>query len=336
MRIIGDATDCAIRTAESWTAQALAAGTQWGAPTVQPTRFHRPNTVTATWPIALLRDFSPAVGASTAETRPTPAPTPTLVIPPRSGNASCIVDLSESTSLLGAALAAGLTNLHCIDWLTPSGPRADTGIEAHLQVLREAVSKLGGRVNLIGFSQGGWLAAMFAARWPESALTLTVAGTPIDSHHGLGRSLLPGALLRRAGQHAGELAWRLPGADNSDAAYRNWLFQPQPVPTALALWMLDHLVIRNGLVRGTLRIAGSPVDLAAISCPLFLVAGLRDPLATPGQLWRLGELASTPERLIVKVGINCGHLEMIADESTLRRHWIPLLRDVRVASAARA
>lgn len=334
MRIIEDASGCAIRTAESWAAQALAAGTQWGTLAVEPVRFHRPNTVTATWPIALLRDFSPAADSSPAETPPPQSPTPTLVVPPRSGNASCIVDLSENTSLLGAALAAGLTNLHCVDWLTSSDPHADTGIEAHLQVLREAVSKLGGRVNLVGYSQGGWLAAMFAARWPESALTLTVAGTPIDSHHGLGRSLLPAALLRRAGQHAGELAWRLPGAD-SDAAYRNWLFQPQPVPTALALWMLEHLVVRNGLARGTLRIAGSPVDLAAISCPLFLVAGLRDPLATPGQLWRLGELASTPEHLIVKVGIDCGHLEMIADESTLRRHWIPLLRNVRAAAAAR-
>ena len=43
---------------------------------------------------------------------------------------------------------------------------------------------MGGRANLVGDCQGGWLAAIYAALHPERVHTLTLAGAPIDFHAG--------------------------------------------------------------------------------------------------------------------------------------------------------
>ena len=44
----------------------------------------------------------------------------------------------------------------------------------------EAVGQLGGRVNLVGDCQGGWLAVIYAALHPDTVETLTIAGAPVD------------------------------------------------------------------------------------------------------------------------------------------------------------
>ena len=49
---------------------------------------------------------------------------------------------------------------------------------------RRAEAGGGGRVNLVGDCQGGWLAAIYAALHPERVNTLTIAGAPIDFHAG--------------------------------------------------------------------------------------------------------------------------------------------------------
>ena len=51
-------------------------------------------------------------------------------------------------------------------------------------MLEEAVQSLGGRVNLVGDCQGGWLAVVYAGLHPEQVNTLTIGGAPIDTHAG--------------------------------------------------------------------------------------------------------------------------------------------------------
>ncbi|EQD27264.1 PHB de-polymerase domain-containing protein [mine drainage metagenome] len=41
-------------------------------------------------------------------------------------------------------------------------------------------------VNLVGLCQGGWMAAMLAARFPDKIASLVLAGSPIDTHAGNG------------------------------------------------------------------------------------------------------------------------------------------------------
>jgi pimeloyl-ACP methyl ester carboxylesterase len=46
--------------------------------------------------------------------------------------------------------------------------------------LNVAVDELGGRAALVGLCQGGWLASIYAARFPQKVAALVVAGAPID------------------------------------------------------------------------------------------------------------------------------------------------------------
>jgi len=48
------------------------------------------------------------------------------------------------------------------------------------------VDDQGGKVHLIGLCQGGWLCAMFAARFPGKAQSLVLAGAPVDTDAGHG------------------------------------------------------------------------------------------------------------------------------------------------------
>ncbi|SDD76170.1 alpha/beta fold hydrolase [Rhodococcus tukisamuensis] len=329
-----------------------------------PPRFHHDSVTEKLWTQACLRNFSTAAAAGPGSILPT------LVVPPRSGQTSCVVDLSPRQSLLGTCLEAGLDDLHCIEWLDPTAAEDDWGIEEHLRVLDEAVTALGGRVNLVGFSQGGWLAATHAARRPESVATLTVASAPIDCERGVdaqrtawmraGRSRvgagvvggLPWDLLQSGRTQAAALnlaewptewgrmmaLWGAiddPAAVEAETAFRNWINHPQDVPTALYRWTLEHLFLRNELARGEMTVGGERIDLAAVECPLFLLAGTRDTVTPPTQLWALADLVSTPRESVTRITADTGHLGMVCETEVLRRQWLPLLRDVAVVSARR-
>ena len=149
--------------------------------------------IVAEWPIARLRDFSAADLVETV---------PTLLLPPQAGHDSCIVDYDSQQSQIGTALAAGLTRVFSMDWVGATQATKDASIEDYLDVISAAVDQLGGRVNLVGDCQGGWLAVIYAALYPDTVHTLTIAGAPVDFHagepliHDWMRVLSPGRDLR--------------------------------------------------------------------------------------------------------------------------------------------
>jgi poly(3-hydroxybutyrate) depolymerase len=52
--------------------------------------------------------------------------------------------------------------------------------------------------------------------------------------------------------------------------------------------------MRNELVSGELWAHGRRVDLADIRCPLYLLAGAKDHITPPPQVFSLADFASTP------------------------------------------
>src|SRR5581483_11268955 len=116
---------------------------------------------------------------------------------------SCIVDYSPEQSQMRTILDCGLERALTLDWLGATADTADAGVEDYLDVIDRAVDHAGGRVNLIGDCQGGWLAAIYAALSPERVNTLTLAGAPIDFH--AGEPVIHEVLRRLA--PAGELAF---------------------------------------------------------------------------------------------------------------------------------
>ncbi|MFE3290072.1 alpha/beta fold hydrolase [Rhodococcus sp. NPDC059234] len=324
----------------------------------RPTRFAHPNTVRREWPLARLREFSPTVDGSVA----------TLVLPPLSGHASTVIDLTADRSLIGTVHDAGLTGVHCLEWLPPTTRTSAAGIDDLVAVISGAIEELGGTVNLVAYSQGGWLATVYAAVHPARVNALTVAAAPIDFALGLpGTRNVPGGgpaaglpgiatACRATGvlpTVATPVALRLaewpedwarlmdlwahirdPARVAAHVAFESWLDAPQDVPPDLYRWAALHLFLRNELVRGELEVGGGAVDLGAIACPLFLLAGTRDRIVTARQLWALADHVSTARNRITRRAVDTGHLGMITDPDVLRGHWLPILREVVDLSGA--
>lgn len=318
----------------------------------QAPEFAHANTVVAQWPIAKLRDFSTATATATAHY-------PTLVLPPRSGMTSAGVDVSRDASLIGTLQGAGHGQTFSLDWLPAQGETAQAGIVQHVQVVQEAIDHLGGRVHLVGYSQGGWMGAIVAALRPETVVTLTLGAAPIDCHAGLDR---PAVTSYRALGKVGDLAepldrvqWVYPGIlqagllrtmewtedtaraaamwagigdpakREQNAAIRQWLNTPEDLPGPFVRWMLEELFAQNKLVHGDLMIGTELIDLSRIECPLYLIAGERDVISPPDQLWAITDLVATPAEHIHRVLAPAGHLDLMFDSEILADYWLPLL-----------
>jgi poly(3-hydroxyalkanoate) synthetase len=323
----------------------------------RPPSWTTPHEVVFEAPVARLRDFSTAQAHSGI--------VPTLVLPPQAGHDSCIVDFSAEQSQMKAILAAGLERAFSLDWIGATAETADATIDDYLDAIDRAIEHCGGRVNLIGDCQGGWLAAIYAALHPERVNTLTLAGAPIDFHagepviHEVVRRVAPGGDLRfyemlvaadggvLKGEHmlAGFVLIQ-PGAEISkqfelllnvgDEAhvarfreFEDWFKHTQDIPGGFYLWIVRHLFRDNELISGSLRVRGQRVDLANIDMPLNLLAGATDHITPPDQVFALADYASTPAELVRRHVTTGGHLGLFMGHEALREHWPPILEEVR-------
>ncbi|WP_235686595.1 alpha/beta fold hydrolase [Tomitella gaofuii] len=311
------------------------------------------HTVVRNWPQARLLGFSTGTSA-----------VPTLVLPPQAGHASSIVDYSPEQSQIRTALEAGLDSLYCLDWLPATAETAGSTIEDYIGILDDAVGRLGGRVNLIGDCQGGWLASIYAALRPGAVQSLSVGGAPIDFHAGrsairewmkstgagdpmrpyramvaLGRGryrgrnqLLAFKMLEPAGEAERVMdLW----AHIDDPAhverfndFTDWFEWTQDIAGPFYLWIVEHLFVRNELVAGTLTVGGERVDLGRITAPLLILAGTRDHITPAAQAWALDTHAATSPEQARRESVDAGHLGLFMGHTALREHWLPGLRAV--------
>ena len=326
----------------------------------KPTWAHHAREVRS-WPIARLLDYS-APSSTVA--------VPTLVLPPQAGHASSIVDYGRDQSQMLTLRDAGLDSIFAIDWLPATQETAAWSIEEYVEVLADAVEFLGGRVNLVGDCQGGWLAVVYAGLHPEQVNTLTIGGAPIDTHAGqsgiqewtrlfarrkeldvyralvkaggglqLGRSQLRGFKLLEPGAEIERLMGLLANIHDPEYVTRhidftNWFEWTQDLPGAFYLWIIEHLFIHNELARGELVVGGTQVNLSAIDCPIFLLAGTKDHITPAEQVWALADLVSTPTDRISRELVDAGHLGLFMGRAALVEHWRPIAERVRTHSAS--
>jgi poly(3-hydroxyalkanoate) synthetase len=287
-----------------------------------------------------------------------------LVLPPQAGHDSCIVDYSPDQSQIRTIRDAGLERVLSLDWKGATAETADASIDDYLEAIDDAVDHCGGRVNLIGDCQGGWLATIYAALHPERINTLTLAGAPIDFHagepviHEVLRHLAPGGDLRfyealvaidggvLKGEHmlagfimiqpADEISRQFELLMNLDdpahftryGHFEDWFKHTQDVPGAFYLWIVRHLFRDNALISGTLRVRGRRVDLSRLDMPLNLLAGARDHITPPDQVFAIASFASTPPEQVRCDVTAGGHLGLFMSHEALRNHWPPILAEV--------
>ena len=274
-------------------------------------------------PLARLRDFSVSRRRVV----------PTLVLPPQAGHDSCIVDYSSEQSQMRTILDSGLERAFSLDWVGATRATKDASIEDYMDVVDRAVEHCGGRVNLIGDCQGGWLATIYAALYPERVNTLTSPARRSTSTPASRSSTRSCAGSRPTATCASTRRWSRwaaacsraahargfiliqPGAEisrqielllNLDdpahvARYRefeDWFKHTQDVPGAFYLWIVRNLFRDNALVSGSLEVRGQKVDLSRIDMPLELMAGATDHITPPDQVFALATHASTPDELV--------------------------------------
>jgi poly(3-hydroxyalkanoate) synthetase len=326
--------------------------------------WHAPHTIVLEAPIARLRDFS--------TTGRRPRVVPTLVLPPQAGHDSCIVDFAPDQSQMRTILDAGLTRAFTLDWIGATHATKDAGIEDYIEVIDRAVDHIGTPANLVGDCQGGWLAAIYAALRPERVNTLTIAGAPIDFHAGdaaihaavrhfaptgdlafyralvasgggvfKGDSMLAAFILLKPEDELGRQTQLL--ANIRDRAhveryrhFEDWFRHTQDIPGRFYLWIVEHLFRDNALVRGRLRVGDELVDLSRIICPINLLAGAKDHITPPDQVWALQSAVGTPTNDITRRLASGGHLGLFMGHEALGEHWTPIMADVARSSRARA
>ncbi|MGZ5979168.1 MAG: alpha/beta fold hydrolase, partial [Isosphaeraceae bacterium] len=264
-----------------------------------------------------LRDFS-TVGASGL---------PILVDPPYAGHSSTIADYAKGQSLVETLLGAGLDRVLVTDWKSATDAMRNFDIDKYLAEINVAVDDLGGAVHLIGLCQGGWMCAMFAARFPAKVRSLVLAGAPIDTDAGDGpikklAHLLPlntyqemvdiggGRMLGKtmlAGwkdMHSGE---QFMGkyldlfAHIEDKCYierterfERWYENPIDLPGVYYLQAVKLVFKENRLAKGTFVGLGRRLALKDITVPAYLLAGESDDITTEEQVFNAERLIGTP------------------------------------------
>lgn len=330
----------------------------------KPPTWTTPHEIVAEWPVARLRDFSvPAAPAGAGQD-------PLLLLPPQAGHDSCIVDHAPGQSQVQTALDAGIARIFSLDWRPATAATKDASVEAYLDVVAESVEHAGGRVNLVGDCQGGWLAVIYAALYPDTVTTLTIAGAPVDFHAGEplihdwirllspagqmdfyralvaanggvlpGDALLAGFKLMQPEAETGrqlQLLAHIGEAEHTERyrVFEDWFQHTQAIPGAFYLWIVEHLFMRNELVSGELEAHGRRVDLADIRCPLYLLAGAKDHITPPPQVFALAHFASTPAEEITRATTSGGHLGLFMGHESLRGHWAAIFADIARQSPA--
>lgn len=372
LEVILGLQEVTVRGATDYLTQALARGSvpldvgldlmQWVATMNerQPPQWATDHRVVAEWPVARLRDFSALDAAET---------TPVLFLPPQAGHDSCIVDYDPHQSQVATALQAGMTRVLSLDWLGATPANKDASIEEYVATMAEAIALVGGRVHLVGDCQGGWLAVIYAALYPDTVETLTIAGAPIDFHagepliHDWMKVLSPGQDLAFYRRMVSANDGVLPGevllagfiamqphheldrqvqllANLHDAQhvqrYRRfdaWFHHCQPIPGAFYLWIVEHLFQENELIAGTLRVGDRLVDLGQITCPLHLLAGETDHITPPPQVFALADHAGTDAAQVSASQTSGGHLGLFMGHEALHDHWAPLFERLAARAA---
>jgi len=293
-----------------------------------------------------LRDFSPS--------RRTEPPHAALVDAPYAGHSSSIADYAKGQSLVETLLGAGLERVLVTDWKSATEQMKQFDIDKYLAEINVVVDELGGAVHLVGLCQGGWMSAMYAARFPSKVRSLVLAGAPVDTDGGDGpikrmaRSLPLSFYEEMVASGGGRMLGRLmlagwknmhPEAQYlgkyldlyahiEDKSYvrhteqfERWYENPIDLPGRYYLQAIELLFKENRLAQGEFVALGRKLDLAAIRCPLYLLAGDADDITTKEQVFNAARLVGTAKDQIVQQLAPGGHIGLFMGSHTLADVW---------------
>jgi polyhydroxyalkanoate depolymerase len=293
-----------------------------------------------------LRDFLPP--------GPPPAQTPVLVDAPYAGHSSTIADYAVGQSLIETLMAGGLEHVLVTDWKSATASMKDFGIDKYLADIDSVVDHLGGKVHLVGLCQGGWMGAMYAARFSHKVGCIVLAGAPIDTDagdgpikqlaHSLPLSLYEQIVAAGNGLMLGQTmlaGWKGMNADEQylgkfidlyehiedknflrrTERFERWYENPIDLPGAYYLQTIQQIFKENRFTKGEFVALGQRLSLQDIVCPAYLLAGSEDDITTREQVFDAEKYLGTPKADIVKKLAAGGHIGLFMGTRTLTECW---------------
>ncbi len=222
----------------------------------------------------------------------------------------------------------------------------DFGVDAYLSDLNVAVDDLGGRASLVGLCQGGWLAALYASRFPAKVARLALAGAPLDlraAESAITRALaltppalIAGAVAMLGGRVFGGFPLMVAGSainpeydaalalqEEPDAALRakfeDWRDRTLVLPGRYFLETTEWLFRENRLAESRFPALGRACGLADATAPIRVLAADDDRIvALPQATAAASRCPNAHVDVIVAEG---GHLSLFMGRRTLGKHW---------------
>jgi polyhydroxyalkanoate depolymerase len=289
----------------------------------------------------------------------TPGGIPTLVDAPHAGHTAVIADYHDGQSLVQTLLANGIGHVALTDWKSATDDMKDLEIDNYLAEVVVAIDDLGGRVNLVGLCQGGWVAAMIAARFPKKVNALVLAGAPIDTDAGdgpikrmahkstmsfyeelvaLGGGLMKGKFMLQGWKNMNPEQHYIqdhidlyeniddPAYLAKEETFYRWYENPIDLPGRWYLQVIEQLFKENRLATGEFIGLGRKLDLRDITCSTYLLAGAADDITTPEQVLDAAKYLGTPADRIVQETVPGGHIGLFMGARTLKEHWPRIAR----------
>ena len=279
---------------------------------------------------------------------------PTLVDAPHAGHTAMIADYHKGQSLIETLLANGIAHVALTDWKPATEDMKDLEIDNYLAEVVVAIDDLGGRVNLVGLCQGGWISAMIAARFPTKVNALVLAGAPIDTDAGdgpikrmvhespmsfyeelvaLGGGLMRGKFMLQGWKNMHPEQHYIqdhvdlyehiddPAYVAKEEAFARWYENPIDLPGRWYLQAIKQLFKENRLAKGEFVGLGRKLDLRDITCPVYLLAGAADDITTPEQVLDAAKYIGTAKDRITQKTVPGGHIGLFMGAKTLKEQW---------------
>jgi len=251
-------------------------------------------------------------------------------------------------------LGNGVERLFLTDWKSATIDMKDFEIDQYLAEINVCVDDLCGRVNFVGLCQGGWMSAMYAARFPRKVASLVLAGAPIDTDAGdgpvkrmahefptlfyeeliaIGGGLMRGELMLCGwkGMHPAEhyITEHVELYEHIDdpvylkkkETFESWYENPIDLPGRWYLQAIVQLFKENRTAKGNFVGLGRRLDLKGVICPVYLLAGEADDITTPEQVFDAVKYLGTPPTVIERKLVPGGHIGLFMGSRALKEAW---------------
>ena len=281
-----------------------------------------------------------------------------LICAPYALHGSTIADFAAGHSLVAALRDAGLKRIFATDWRSAGPDMRFFSIDTYLADLNVLVDELGGKVDLIGLCQGGWLVLIYAARfrprcanWCSRVPRSTTAsappacpGSPAILPSPSSRSWSTSARDGSSGSTSCDFGRSLNSTgrpftvfckrptlsirprSNDWKRFRDWYAWTVDLPGTYYLQVVEQLFKEYRSAAGRFVALGRQVDLSKVRCPMFLLAARDDELVAAEQIFATEGLVGTPADAIRRTIAPGGHLGLFMGRATLSDIWPDIAR----------